>query len=376
MNDMERIDQEPQLTMDDVEKTLVRIRNGQTVTGTVVQITDDEVCVNIGYKSDGLIKRDDLVDKDVKLGDEIEVEVVKVNDGEGNVLLSQRNIVNRKAWDDLMAKYENNEYIDAVGKEAVKGGLLASVEGGVRAFVPASQLAQRYVEKIAQFVGQPMKLKIIDVDKQKKRIVASRKQVIEEESAAKKAAAWEKLEEGAVVKGIVRRFADFGAFVDLGGVDGLIHITDLAWSRVNHPSDVLSINQEVEVKVLSLDKERERIQLGYKQLQPKPWDNIEEKYPVGVILERPVVRIRPFGAFVELEPGVDGLVHISQCALTRVAKVEDVLQVGQMVRVKVLAVDPEAKRISLSIREALADEAFAEGDSMEIPGEEAPVDAE
>lgn len=376
MNDMERIDQENQLTMDDVEKTLVRIRNGQTVTGTVVQITDDEVCVNIGYKSDGLIKRDELVDKDVKLGDEIEVEVVKVNDGEGNVLLSQRNIVNRKAWDELMEKYEKNEYIDAVGKEAVKGGLLASVDGGVRAFVPASQLAQRYVEKIAQFVGQPMKLKIIDVDKQKKRIVASRKQVIEEETAAKKAAAWERLEEGAVVKGIVRRFADFGAFVDLGGVDGLIHITDMAWSRVNHPSDILSVNQEVEVKVLSLDKERERIQLGYKQLQPKPWDNIEEKYPVGVILERAVVRIRPFGAFIELEPGVDGLVHISQCALTRVAKVEDVLEVGQMVRVKVLAVDPEAKRISLSIREALADEAFVEGDNMEIPGEEIAADEE
>ena len=282
----------------------------------------------------------------MKLNDEIEVEVVKVNDGEGNVLLSQRNIVNRKAWEALMEKFENNEYIDAVGKEAVKGGLLASVEGGIRAFVPASQLAQRYVEKIGQFVGQPMKLKIIDVDKQKKRIVASRKQVIEEESAAKKAAAWEKLTEGAVVKGIVRRFADFGAFVDLDGVDGLIHITDLAWNRVGHPSDVLQVNQEVEVKVLKLDRERERIQLGYKQLQPMPWDNIEEKYPVGTILERNVVRIRPFGAFIELEPGVDGLVHISQCALTRIAKVEDVLQVGQPVRVKVLAVDPEAKRIS------------------------------
>ena len=391
MNDMEHIDQEinqepvtnePQqeaadaqaLTMEDIEKTVVRIRPGQTVTGKVVQISDDEVGVDIGYKSDGLIKRADMVEKDVQLGDEIEVEVVKVNDGEGNVLLSQRNIVNRKAWEALMAKYENNEYVEAEGKSAVKGGLLATVEGGVSAFVPASQLAQRYVEKIDQFVGQKMKLKIIDVDQQKKRIVASRKQVIEEENAAKKAAAWEKLEEGAIVTGIVRRFADFGAFVDLGGVDGLIHITDLAWSRVGHPSDVLSVNQEVEVKVLSLDRERERIQLGYKQLQPKPWDNIEEKYPVGTILERNVVRIRPFGAFIELEPGVDGLVHISQCALTRIAKVEDVLEVGQPVRVKVLAVDPEAKRISLSIREALADEALVEDEAMEIPGEEAPVE--
>ena len=362
--------------MDDIEKTLVRIHNGQTVTGTVVQITDDEVCVNIGYKSDGLIKREDLVDKDVKLGDTIEVEVVKVNDGEGNVLLSQRNIVNRKVWEDLMTKYENHEYVDAIGKEAIKGGLIADVSG-VRAFIPASHLAQRYVEKIAQFVGQPMKVKIIDVDKQKKRIVASRKEVLAEESAAKKAAAWATLEEGAVVKGIVRRFADFGAFVDLGGVDGLIHITDLAWSHIGHPSEVLKINDEIEVKILSLDRERERIQLGYKQLQPKPWDNIEEKYPVGSIIERKVVRIRPFGAFVELEPGVDGLVHISQCALTRVAKVEDALQPGQTVRVKILGVDPEAKRISLSVREALADEALNENFD-EIPGaeldEEAPVE--
>ena len=354
--------------MASVEASMRRIHTGQTVTGKVLQVTDDEVGVDIGYKMDGIIKRSDLVDTDVKVGDEIEVEVVKVNDGDGNVVLSQRNIINKKAWDALMAKFEAGEYVDAVGKEAVKGGLICMVDG-VRAFVPASRLSKRYVEKIDQFVGQQMKLKIIDVDQQKKRIVCSRKDVLIEEEAAKKAAAWEKIEEGAIVTGIVRRFADFGAFVDLGGVDGLIHITDLAWYRVGHPSEVLQI------KILSVDRERERIQLGYKQLQPQPWDNIEEKYPVGLILERKVVRIRPFGAFIELEPGVDGLVHISQCALTRIAKVEDVLTVGQPVRVKVLAVDPEAKRISLSIREALADEAFVENDNLEIPGEveEAPV---
>ena len=360
--------------MDDIEATLVRIRPGQTVTGSVVQVTDDEVCVNIGYKSDGLIKREDLSDKDVKVGDQIEVEVVKVNDGEGNVILSQRNIVNRKVWEELMAKYDNGEYIDAVGKEAVKGGLIADANGE-RAFVPASHLAQHYVEKIQQFVGQPMKLKIIDVNKEKKRIVASRKEVLREEAAKKKEEVWSKLEVGAVVKGTVRRFADFGAFVDLGGVDGLIHITDMAWYRIGHPSEVLKIGDEIEVKILNLDKERERIQLGYKQLQSRPWDNIEEKYPVGLVLERKVVRIRPFGAFVELEPGVDGLVHISQCALTRVAKVEDALQPDQMVKVKVLGVDPEAHRISLSVREALADDVAEGGLVEEIPGEEAAEEA-
>ena len=352
--------------MDAIDATLVKIRPGQTVTGTVVQITDDEVCVNIGYKSDGLIKRSELIQQDVNMGDEIEVEVVKVNDGEGNVLLSQRNIVNRKAWEALMTKYENNEYVEGTGKEAVKGGLIADVEG-VRAFVPASQLSQRYVEKIADFVGKEMKLKIIEVDKQKKRIVASRKAVMVEESAAKKQAAWANLEEGIVIHGIVRRLTDFGAFVDVGGVDGLIHITDLSWGRIKHPSEVVAPNQEVDVKILSLDKERDRIQLGYKQLQPRPWDNATEKYPEGAIVEGKVVRITDFGAFVELEPGLDGLVHISQCALNRVAKVEDAVTVGQPVRVKVLSVDPEKKRISLSIRQVLEDEAFVYAE--EIPGE-------
>lgn len=357
----------PASFMDEVAASMTRIRTGQTITGKIVQITDDEVCVNIGYKSDGLIKRSDLVDQDVKLGDDIDVEIVKVNDGEGNVILSQRNIVNRKVWDDLMAKYNAGEYVEAVGKEAVKGGLIASIDG-IRAFIPASQLSQRYVEKISQFTGQPMRLKIIEVDTSKKRVVASRKEVIIAESAAKKEGAWSTLVEGSVVKGIVRRFASFGAFVDIGGMDGLIHITDLSWNRSAQPQDILQVNQEIEVKILSLDRERERIQLGYKQLQPRPWDNIEEKYAVGTVLTRKVVRIRPFGAFVELEPGVDGLVHISQVSLTRISKVEDVLQPGQEVHVKVLSVDPEAKRISLSIREALEEGAYDY--SAEIPGDD------
>ncbi len=343
--------------MAQIDATLVRIRPGQTVTGTVVQITDDEVCVNIGYKSDGLIKRSDLVDQDVQMGAELEVEVVKVNDGEGNVLLSQRNIVNRKAWDALMAKYEAGEYVEGVGKEAVKGGLIADC-GGVRAFVPASQLAPRYVEKIGEFVGKDMKLKIIEVDKAKKRIVASRKAVIVEESAAKKKEAWEHLEEGVVIHGIVRRLTDFGAFVDVGGVDGLVHITDLSWGHIKHPSEVVKPGQEIDVKVLGLDRERERIQLGYKQLMPHPWDNAAEKYPVGSIVEGKVVRLTTFGAFVELEPGLDGLVHISQCDVKKIAKVEDAVKVDTTVRVKVLNVDTEAKRISLSIRQVLEDEAF------------------
>ena len=350
----------------DMEATLVPIRPGQTITGTVVQVTEDEVCVNIGYKSDGLVKRNDLVSKDVHVGDEIDVEVVKVNDGEGNVLLSQRNVVSRKNWDALMARFDEGGYVEGVGREAVKGGLIANVLG-VRAFIPASQLSQRYVEKIEDFVGKPMKLKIIEVDKTKKRIVCSRKQVIAEEATSKKKEAWAKLAEGEIITGTVRRLTDFGAFVDVGGVDGLVHVTDLSWGHIKHPGDVVQPNQEIRVKILSLDQERDRIQLGYKQTQPRPWEIAEEKYLPGSIVEGKVVRITTFGAFVELEPGLDGLVHISQCALSRIAKVEDAVQVGQSVRVKVLGVDTVAKRISLSIRAVLEDEAFMYSD--EIPGE-------
>ena len=350
--------QNTEITMDDVVNSMtVRIRPGQTVTGTVVQVTADEVCVNIGYKADGIIKRSDLTQEDVKEGDSIEAEIVKTNDGEGNVLMSQRNIVNRKAWEALMAKNAAGEYVDGVGKEAVKGGLICDVEG-VRTFVPASQLAQHYVEKIGDFVGKEMRLKIIDVDEKKKRIVASRKAVIVEEAAAKEEAAWARLEKGIVIHGVVRRLTNFGAFVDVGDVDGLIHITDLSWNRIKHPSEVVAPNQEVDVKILDLNREKKRIQLGYKQLQPRPWDNAAERYPEGCIVEGKVQRITEFGAFVELQPGLDGLVHISQCATRRVEKVEDAVQVGQLVRVKVLSVDTEKKRISLSIRQAEEDELF------------------
>ena len=374
MNDIEKkvsvddTQEQAVMSMEDVEKTLVQLRPGQIVTGTVVQITEDEVCVNVGYKADGLVKKSDLSSTDVKVGDEIEVEVVKVNDGEGNVLLSQKNIINRKAWEEIVAKQEAGEFVEGVGKEAVKGGLLADVMG-VRTFIPASQLSLRYVEKIDEFVGQTMTLKIIEIDKAKKRIVASRKQVLQVEEAARKKELWNTFEVGSIVKGTVRRLADFGAFVDIGGVDGLVHVTDLSWGRVKHPSDVVAVGQEIDVKILNVDPERERISLSYKQTQPRPWTVAGEKYPVGSVVEGKVVRITTFGAFVELEPGLDGLVHISQCALTRIAKVEDAVNVGDIVRVKVLDVNTEAKRISLSIREVLEDEAL---DS--VPDDEFAID--
>ena len=363
MTDKEQLDQinseeaEKNSFMADVEATLVRIRPGQTVVGKVVQITDDEVCVNIGFKADGLIKREDLVTQDVKLDDEIEVEVVKVNDGEGNVLLSHKNVESKKMWDTLTQDEHISEKVfEGVGKEVVKGGLIATIEG-VRAFVPASQLSTKYVEKIEDMVGKPITLKVIEVDKSRKRIVASHKAVMMEEAEQARKQRWAELEVGSKVKGVVRRLTDFGAFVDIGGgIDGLIHITDVSWSRVKKPSEVLSVGQEVEVLIRDVNVEKQRVSLGYKQLQPKPWVTADQRYPVGSIVEGKVVRIVPFGAFVALEPTIDGLIHISQLGVKRVANVEDELHVGDVVRCKVLDVNTEAKRISLSRREALIEE--------------------
>jgi len=345
------------------EKTLVRIRNGQVLKGSVVQIVDGEVCVNIGYKSDGFIPRNEFSsDPDVnpaemlKVGDEIEVEVIKVNDGEGNVLLSRKNVESKRVWDNLLQDDDiQNKVFTGIGKEVVKGGLIASIDG-VRAFVPASQLSTKYVENIGDYVGKELKLKVIEVDKSRKRIVASHKAVLLAEAEEARKEKWGKLEVGAKVTGTVRRITDFGAFVDIGGIDGLVHVTDVAWGRVKHPSDVLSIGQEIEVIIRDVDVDKQRVSLGYKQLQPKPWTMAAEKYPVGSVVEGKVVRIVPFGAFVALEPTIDGLIHISQVGVKRIVKVEDEINVGDIVRCKVLDVNPEAKRISLSRRDVILDE--------------------
>ncbi|MBQ3552137.1 MAG: bifunctional 4-hydroxy-3-methylbut-2-enyl diphosphate reductase/30S ribosomal protein S1 [Clostridia bacterium] len=348
-----------------LEKTFVRIRNGQIVKGSVVQIVDGEVCVNIGYKADGLIPRSEFShDEDVdpasvvKVGDTIEVEVIKINDGEGNVLLSRKNVEQKKLWETLLSSEDledTTKVYDAIAKEAVKGGLIALING-VRAFVPASQISNEYVGKIEDYVGKPMRLRIIEVDKQRKRIVASQKVVLAEEAKIAKAARYEELKPGMKVKGIVRRIADFGAFVDIGGIEGLVHVTEVAWGRQKNIADYLSVGQEVELLVLKVDAAKERISLSYRQLQPRPWETAVERYPVGSIVEGKVVRILEFGAFVSLEPTIDGLIHISQVGARRVEKVEDELKIDDVVRCKVLEVNPEARKMSLSRKQAILEE--------------------
>ncbi|MDP2892071.1 MAG: bifunctional 4-hydroxy-3-methylbut-2-enyl diphosphate reductase/30S ribosomal protein S1 [Bacillota bacterium] len=367
-----------------MEKTLVRIRAGQIIKGTVVQITDNEVCVNIGYKSDGLIPANELsLEGEVnpydlfKIGDEISVEIIKVNDGEGNVILSKKKVDARRATYKYIENIENGEIFEAVVKEAVKGGLVALCKGFIKVFIPASHVSDRFEPDLSKYVGETMKLKALEVEKKRRRIVASHKLILQEEQKMKEAEIWEALKPGERIKGKVMRLTDFGAFVDIGGVDGLIHISDLSWGKVKHPSDIVHPGDIVEMEILSVDPERRRVSLGYKQCTPKPWETVPERFLVGAIVEGRVARIVPFGAFVELAPGIDGLIHISQISSKRIDRVESELKPGDIVRVKVLEVNLQDKRISLSRKEALLEEKLAEPsdqkpDTGKVPEELVP----
>ena len=358
----EVIDKMEELTMEQgLEQgygTLEPLNLYDVVTGTVVKINPDEVMVDVGGKSEGVIpikelsfQKDPDVEDIVKVGDEIQVMVIKMENNEGHMVLSKKRADQEKAMDELQQKFENGEVIEAKVVSDVKGGVIVDI--GARGFVPASHLDTKYVDDIKSFVGNTYRFKIIEFDPnpENRKIILSRRAVLEEEEKAAREQFWANIEEGQTIKGRVQRIANFGAFVDLGGVDGLLHISEMGWGRVKQPTDVVSVGDEIEVYVLAADKEKGKISLSLKKLIANPWDNVAEKYPQGAVLTGKVVRIAPFGAFVALEDGVDGLVHISQIAWEHVEKVEDALSIGQEVQVKVLEVDEDRKRISLSIKD-------------------------
>jgi len=341
-----------------LEESFVTLHTGDIRKGTVIRINGGEVSVNLGYKSDGVIPRAEFSDDPnvnpadvVKIGDELEVFVVRVNDREGDVLLSRKRLEMQKGYTQIEEAFENKTTVRGRVSEVIKGGLSVLVKG-VRVFVPSSQISTRFVEDLSQFKGQEFDFEILEYDKAKRRIVGGRKELIKKEEAANKEKAYATLEEGQTVEGTVSRIATFGAFVDIGGVDGLIHISELSWGRVRKVSDVLKEGDKVVATLIKLDKENDKISLSLKEVTGNPWDNIEQKYPVGGIIDGTVVRMVPFGAFVELEPGIDGLVHISQISRKHIAKAQDELEIGQKVSVKVVDVDLENKRVSLSKREA------------------------
>ncbi|MBQ7758432.1 bifunctional 4-hydroxy-3-methylbut-2-enyl diphosphate reductase/30S ribosomal protein S1 [Anaerotignum sp.] len=355
-----------------LEESLVTLHTGDVVKGTVIQVVGEEVSVNLGFKSDGVIPRGEfsrdttvVPSKVVQPGDEIEVFVVRVNDGDGNVLLSRKRIEEQKGMEDIEKAFNEKTVVTGTVTDVVKGGLIAVVNG-VRVFIPSSQVSNRFIEDLSVFKGQELEFNIIEMDRVKRRIIGGRKALVEQEIAAKRAALFETIEAGSKIAGTVSRLTDFGAFVDLGGVDGLIHISEMSWGRISNPREVLKEGQAVEVFVLDVDKEKGKISLSLKDANMNPWKLAADKYAVGTIVEGKVVRMVPFGAFVELEPGVDGLVHISQIANKHVVKPEDELKVGEVINVKVLEVNSEQKKISLSKRQA-------DAPVEEAPAEEAPA---
>lgn len=366
--------QDKDINMENWAESLQELHRGALVTGTVVKITDDEVYLDIGWKSEGIISSKELaVGKSVhpqdvvSLGEQITVMVLRVENEEGYPVLSKRRADEIGAVEQLEKLAETKEEILGKVTEVVKGGLLVDV--GMRGFVPASQIKLSFVENLEQFLGQTLRLRVIEFDPYKKKLVLSQKVILTEEKESKRAHLLETLQEGDVVKGVVERLTNFGAFVDIGGIDGLLHISEMSYTRIKHPSEIVSVGDEVEVQVIKLDKQNGKISLGLKQLRPNPWDYVEEKYPIGSMVSGKVVRTAPFGAFVQLEDGVDALVHISQLSDRHIAKVEEVVKVGDMVSAKVIECKPEEKRISLSIREGVA-EAQATQDAEALAGQE------
>ena len=345
-------------TMQDALDIVKDIQIGDLVQGEVLTLQDKQAIVGIiGGGVEGVIPFNELstspverVEDVLAVGDVVDLVVIKqIKDKEnGSFLLSKKRVDARKVWEEIQAKFDNKEIIEAPVVDAVKGGLV--VDAGVRAFVPASMVSDHYVDNLAQFKGQTLAFEIVEIEPSENRLILSRKNLVAAEKAAKRAAVFEAIQEGSVVTGKVARLTNFGAFIDLGGVDGLVHISQISHEHVAKASDKLKVGEEVQAKVISVDPESGRVSLSIKDTLAGPWDNIEERAAVGSVLDGLVKRLTTFGAFVELFPGVEGLVHISQIAHQHIATPHEVLKEGQEVQVKVLEVHPEQQRISLSIK--------------------------
>lgn len=352
---------------------------GDVVKGEILAFDDQkQVIVGIeGTGVEGVVPARELtsgVDEGAyKVGDELDLVVISKigSDKEGgSFLLSQRRLAARKVWDDIEKKFEAGETIKAPVTQVVKGGLV--VDAGVRGFIPASMVSDHFVENLNQYKGQELELKIVELEPSENRLILSHKEIVQQEREANKKAVLDKLVVGDVVEGKVARLTNFGAFIDLGGVDGLVHVSEISFERVGKPSDVLKVGQDVKVKVLAVDPEKDRISLSIKQTLPQPWDNITEKVAEGDVLEGTVKRLTSFGAFVEVFPGVEGLVHISQISHKHIATPNEVLASGEKVKVKVLNVNAEEHRLALSIK-ALQEKPAAEK-KQEAPVEEEKVE--
>jgi small subunit ribosomal protein S1 len=364
----------------DYESTFPTINEGEVVHGTVVRVDKDEVLVDIGYKSEGVIPVSELSirrsvnpEDEVGIGEEIDALVLTKEDAEGRLILSKKRARFELAWKTIEQKAETGEAIEGRVIEVVKGGLILDL--GVRGFLPASLVDIRRVQDLDEFLGQTLRCKVIELNRSRNNVVLSRRAVLEDERKEQRQQILDRLQPGDVVEGQISNIVDFGAFVDLDGMDGLIHISEISWSHVNHPSEVLEIGQTVKVKVLDIDRERQRISLGLKQTQSDPWQQVLDQYSEGDVVEGKVTKVVTFGAFVEIMPGVEGLVHISELAQHHVENPREVVAQGDSVQAKIIEVDPERRRLSLSLKRVegegptpaselgLSDEVFGSGPS-------------
>ena len=333
-----------------------KFKNGSLVEGTVSAIKGDDVFIDIGYKSEGEISLSEFGEgAEVKIGDKVTVMLVQLeNERTGNVELSKRRADDKIRWEKILERYVEGCVVTGTVKSAVRGGLLVQIDD-VEAFLPGSQVEVAPVKDLEAYVGQTFDFKVIKISNERRNLIVSRRELIEGTLAEKKAELLATLEKGQIRTGRVKNITDFGAFIDLDGLDGLLHITDMSWGRVKHPSEVLKVGQEVQVMVLEVDRDRERVSLGLKQTTENPWNSIQDQFPVGARVSGKVVNLAAYGAFVEIAPGIEGLVHISEFSWTkRVARASDVLSVGDEVQVVVLSVDVENQKIALGIRQTQA----------------------
>ena len=344
---------------------------GQIVKGTIIEIRSKEVMVDIGYKSEGSVPASEFedLDEELKVGDEVDVLILQLEDRDGMVVLSYEQAVFKQNWDNIKAICEEGGRIKGRIKAAVKGGLIVNI--GVEAFLPSSQIDVNTPTDLDAYVGQAHEFKVVKLNLERQNIVLSRRELIEEERSAQRAKLLDEMVPGDIRKGTVKNLTDFGAFIDLNGLDGLLHVTDMSWGRITHPSQLLVVGQELEVVVLDINKESERVSLGLKQKQENPWENIDEKFPIGEKVSGKVVNLMPYGAFVELEPGVEGLVHVTELSWTkRINKPSEVLKADQEIEAVVLGINRDEQKISLGVRQLdtnpwdLAEEKYPAGSKV------------
>ena len=355
-----------------LEESLKNLNTNERVIGTVVSIAPNEVQVDVGRKQSGYIPANELSNNPnlkpedvVKVGDQIELLIMKTNDQEGTIMLSKRRVDAQKGWEALEKAYENNEVLSGTVTEAVNGGIIV-VTNGVRVFIPASQATTSRDEKAEDLVGTTVDFRLLEVSQKgrRKRAVGSIRSVLRDIRAEQRQAFWEKAEVGQTYTGVVKSLTSYGAFVDLGGVYGMIHISELSWTRIKHPSEIVNVGDTVEVYIKDINTETKKIALGFKKAEDNPWEILKNNYEVGSVVDAKIVGMTTFGAFANIIPGIDGLIHISQISNERIEKPQDVLKGGQVVKAKITAIDFENKRVSLSMRALLEDGQHAEEETV------------